>query len=144
MAKKDRRPAFACHRAKGIDMSVGEDFQGLRVLLVEDDSMICLLFEDMLADLGCKVVGTACDIGRAIELAQRDDSVDVAILDVNLGGQLVFPVADILSKRGIPILFATGMGAGGLPPTWQGHCSIDKPMTIESLGAGLGRAIREQ
>jgi CheY-like chemotaxis protein len=125
-------------------MSVDEDFQGLRVLLVEDDSMICLLFEDMLADLGCKVVGTACDIRRAIELAQRDDSVDVAILDVNLGGQLVFPVADILSKRGIPILFATGMGACGLPPNWQGHCSIDKPMTIESLGAGLGRAIREQ
>jgi len=128
----------------GAEMSVVEDFQGLRVLVVEDDSMICLLFEDMLADLGCKVVGTACDIRRAIELAERDESVDVAILDVNLGGQLVFPVAEILSKRGIPILFATGMGAGGLPPNWQGHCSVDKPMTIESLGAGLGRAIREQ
>ena len=128
----------------GTDMSVVEDFQGLRVLLVEDDSMISLLFEDMLADLGCKVVGTACDVRRAIELAQRDESVDVAILDVNLGGQLVFPVADILCKRGIPILFATGMGAGGLPPNWRGHCSVDKPMTIESLGAGLGRAIREQ
>jgi DNA-binding NtrC family response regulator len=130
--------------ATGADMSVVEDFQGLRVLLVEDDSMISLLFEDMLADLGCKVVGTAYDIRRAIELAQRDESVDVAILDVNLGGQLVFPVADILFKRGIPILFATGMGAGGLPPNWQGHCSVDKPMTIESLGAGLGRAIRGQ
>jgi DNA-binding NtrC family response regulator len=135
---------FAIGETGTVMSVVVEEFQGLRVLLVEDDSMICLLFEDMLADLGCKIVGTACDIRRAIELAQRGESVDVAILDVNLGGQLVFPVADILSKRGIPILFATGMGAGGLPPNWRGHCSVDKPMTIESLGAGLGRAIREQ
>jgi CheY-like chemotaxis protein len=125
-------------------MSVIEDFQGLRVLVVEDDSLICLLFEDMLSDLGCKVVGTACDFKRAADLAQGQDDIDVAILDVNLGGQQVFPVAEILSKRGIPFLFATGMGADGLPPDWQGHCSVQKPMTVASLGAALGRAVREQ
>jgi CheY-like chemotaxis protein len=124
-------------------MSSIEDFQGLRVIVVEDDSLICLLFEDMLLDLGCKVVGTACDFRRATELAQGQENVDVAILDVNLGGQLVFPVADILSRRGIPFVFATGMGADGLPPDWQGHCSVQKPMTVASLGTALGRAIRE-
>jgi CheY-like chemotaxis protein len=124
-------------------MSTIEDFQGLRVIVVEDDSMICLLFEDMLSDLGCKVVGTACDLERAAQLAQRDESVDVAILDVNLGGQVVFPVADILCRRGIPLLFATGLGADGLPPDWQGHCSIQKPMTMATLANALGRAIAE-
>jgi CheY-like chemotaxis protein len=125
-------------------MPVIEDFQGLRVIVVEDDSLICLLFEDMLSELGCKVVGTACDFRRATELAQRDESIDVAILDVNLGGQLVFPVADILCKRGIPLLFATGLGAGGLPPEWQGHCSVQKPMTVATLGNALGRAIGDR
>ncbi len=123
-------------------MSETEDFQGLRVIVVEDDSLICLLFEDMLMDLGCKVVGTACDFKRATELAQGGQDVDVAILDVNLGGQQVYPVADILSRRGIPVVFATGMGAGGLLPSWQGHCSVSKPMTMASLAEALGCAIR--
>jgi CheY-like chemotaxis protein len=121
-----------------------EDLQGLRVIVVEDDSMICLLIEDMLLELGCKVVGTACDFRRAIELAQRDESIDVAILDVNLGGRLVFPVADILSKRGIPFLFASGLGAGGLPADWQGHCSVQKPMTVAALANALGRAVQDR
>jgi CheY-like chemotaxis protein len=123
-------------------MSGIEDFQGLRVVVVEDDSLICLLFEDMLTDLGCKVVGTAYDFKGATELAQSGESIDVAILDVNLGGQQVYPVADILSRRGIPFLFATGMGAGGLPADWQGHCSVSKPMTMESLSEALGCAIK--
>ena len=112
--------------------------------MVEDDSLICLLLEDMLLELGCRVVGTAADVTRAIDLARREESVDVAILDVNLGGRQVFPVAEILAERGVPFLFATGMGADGLPADWLGHCSVQKPMTIEGLGNGLRRAIREQ
>jgi DNA-binding response OmpR family regulator len=106
--------------------------------------MICLLLEDMLLELGCRVVGTAADIKRAIDLAQREEGVDVAILDVNLGGRQVFPVAEILAGRGVPFLFATGMGADGLPADWLGHCAMQKPMTIEGLGNALRRAIREQ
>jgi hypothetical protein len=52
---------------------------------------------------------------------------------VNLGSLQVYPVADILSRRGIPIVFAAGLGAGGLPPSWQGHCSVSKPMSMASL-----------
>jgi DNA-binding NtrC family response regulator len=125
-------------------MSFSENIQGLRVLVVEDDSLICLLLEDMLLDLGCQVVGTAGHIKRAIELAQCEENVDVAILDVNLGGRQVFPAADILAKRGVPFLFATGMGADALPAEWLGHCSLQKPMTMEGLGNALRRAIREQ
>lgn len=125
-------------------MSVIENLQGLGVLVVEDESMICLLLEDMLQDLGCKVVGTACSFQRALELAEREEGIDVAILDVNLGGQLVFPVADVLARRGIALLFATGAGAGGLPAHWQGHSSVQKPVTVATLASGLDRAIQEQ
>jgi DNA-binding response OmpR family regulator len=121
-----------------------DDIQGLRVLVVEDDSLICLLLEDMLLELGCRVVGTAADVKRAIDLARREESVDVAILDVNLGGRQVFPVAEVLAERGVPFLFATGMGADGLPAEWLGHCSVQKPMTIEGLGNALRRAMRER
>jgi hypothetical protein len=61
---------------------------------------------------------------------------------VNLGSLQVYPVADILSRRGIPIVFAAGLGAGGLPPSWQGHCSVSKPMTMASLAEAQGCAIR--
>jgi hypothetical protein len=110
-------------------MPVIEDLEGLRVLVVEDDSLICLLLEDMLSELGCKVIGTACNFQRATELARRDESIDLAILDVNLGGQLVF---------------STGLGAGGLPEDWQGHSYVQKPMTVATLATALGRAIRDR
>jgi DNA-binding response OmpR family regulator len=119
-----------------------KELHGLRVLLVEDDAMICLLLEDMLQEFGCEVVGPACDLKRATDLAQGEASIDVAILDVNLGRQLVFPVADILAKRGVPILFATGLGADGLPADWCGHQTIQKPMSMEQLAVSLGDTLR--
>jgi CheY-like chemotaxis protein len=125
-------------------MPVIKEFQGLRVLLVEDEMMICLLLEDMLLGFGCEIIGPACNIRRATDLAQRQESIDVAILDVNLAGQVVFPVADILAKRGVPILFATGLGADSLPPGWQGHQIVQKPMTMERLAVSLGNALRDR
>jgi CheY-like chemotaxis protein len=121
-----------------------EEFQGLRVLLVEDDMMICLLFEDMLVELGCKIVGPACDIRRATDLAQRHEGIDVAILDVHLAGQVVFPVADILAKRGVPFLFATGLGADELPAEWQDRQTLQKPMSMAQLIVALGNTMRDR
>src|SRR5215472_11400574 len=82
----------------GNAMSANGRFQGLRVLVVEDEPLICLLFEDMLQDFGCEILGPACDLASASELAQLQPKIDVAILDVNLSGRPVFPVADILSR----------------------------------------------
>lgn len=125
-------------------MPAMEELKGLHVLLVEDEMMICLLFEDMLLDFGCEIIGPACDIRRALELAQCHESIDVAILDVNVGGHVVFPVADVLSRRGIPFLFATGLGASGLPRDWQGHPTLQKPMTMAQLADTLGSTIRQR
>jgi DNA-binding response OmpR family regulator len=122
-------------------MSALDELKGIRVLLVEDDAMICLLLEDMLLEFGCEVIGPACDITRATDLARRHAGIDVAILDVNLAGKVVFPVAEILAQRGVPFLFATGMGADGLPADWQGHQTVQKPMSVAQLAAALGQTL---
>jgi DNA-binding response OmpR family regulator len=118
-------------------------FQGLRVLLVEDEVMISLLFEDMLHEFGCEIVGPAGDLERAKDLARGEEGIDVAILDVNLGRQLVFPVAEILAARRVPILFSTGLDVGGLPEAWRGHQTVQKPMSMDQLAASLGNVLRE-
>jgi CheY-like chemotaxis protein len=81
-----------------------------RVLVVEDEMTIALLIEDMLTDLGHEVVGLAMRLPQAMELAATA-IVDLAILDVNLDGRMSFPVADLLSARGVPFVFATGYGS---------------------------------
>jgi DNA-binding response OmpR family regulator len=110
--------------------------------LVEDDTMICLMFEDMLLEFGCEIIGPACNITQAADLARCHEGIDVAILDVNLAGEMVFPVADILAGRGVPFLFATGMGVEGLPASWRDHQIIQKPMTMGQLAASLGHTLR--
>ncbi len=83
------------------------DFSDRHVLIVEDDIFIALDLERVLDDAGCGVVGPAA----SVELALAKISVtklDAALLDVNLGQELVFPVADRLSAEGIPFIFVTG------------------------------------
>ena len=96
------------------------DLAGLRVLVVEDEMMVSMLIEDMLQDLGCKVVGPASRLEEAIELANNEE-LDCAVLDVNLGGgETVFPQAEALRARGVPFVFATGYGilpSDGYPDT---------------------------
>ena len=75
--------------------------RGLRVLIVEDEALIASLLEDFLLDLGCDVVGPAMHMTEAVELA-REAAIDGATLDVNIVGEKVYPVADILTERGIP------------------------------------------
>ncbi len=105
--------------------------------------MICLLLEDTLLEFGCEIVGPACDITSAADLARRHAGIDVAILDVNLAGQVVFPVAEILAQRGVPFLFATGMGADGLPAGWERYETVQKPMTVTQLAAALGHTLEK-
>src|SRR4051812_36415564 len=94
-----------------------EELQGLRVLVVEDETLIAMMIEDLLADMGCIVVGAAATIAQALALlADPAFQIDGALLDVNLGGEKVFPVADALAQRAIPFVFATGYGKDALEP----------------------------
>lgn len=86
---------------------------GLRVLAVEDEPVVAMALEDMLADLGCTVVGPALRLEEALRLVDETE-FDAAILDVNLGSATSYPVAAALRRRGIPFAFATGYGGAGV------------------------------
>ena len=110
---------------------------GLRVLVVEDEMMVSMLIEDMLTDLGCTVVGPASRLDEAIELAGATE-LDCAVLDVNLGGQPIFPLADILRAKGAPFAFATGYGDAGLREVDRGTPVLQKPFREGDLARVLG------
>jgi CheY-like chemotaxis protein len=107
---------------------------GVRVFIAEDEFPVLQLIEDMLEDLGCEVAASVTSVPAALEAAETTDA-DVAILDVNLRGESAFPIAAILKRRGIPILFSTGYGPAGLDAEWKGHEVIQKPFPIELLGS---------
>ena len=113
-----------------------EILKGKRILVVEDEMLIALLFEDLLADFDCAVVGPALNINQALEFAQAA-IIDAAILDVNLGGDSSFPVADILRRRNVPLIFASGYGSVGLPSEWQGRPLLPKPFVADDVAAVL-------
>lgn len=117
------------------------ELRGLKALIVEDEAGVALLIEDMLAELGCEVAARAALLPRASELA-RTALVDFAVLDVNLNGRPVFPVADILRERGIPFVFSTGYGANGLPDEYRCQPLVTKPFTLEDLERQLLIALR--
>lgn len=110
-----------------------------RVLFVEDEAIVSMLIEDMLLDLGVEVVGPVSKMPEALVLAQEAD-IEAAVLDINIGGQLTYPVADILQSRGIPVIFATGYGATALPERYRGTPTIHKPFDQQHF-ANVMRAI---
>ena len=117
---------------------------GKRVLLVEDEALVAMLVEDMLADEGCEVAATASRLGEAMAMAGDTGlAIDIAILDVNLAGEPVFAVAEVLAKRGVPFAFATGYGAGGLPESWRNRPTLQKPFTAADVHTVLERIVSE-
>lgn len=118
-------------------MSEPGDLKGLRVLVVEDEMMVSMLIEDMLGDLGCTVVGPASRLEEAVELVGSAE-IDCAVLDVNLGGQPIFPVADLLREKGAPFAFATGYGDAGLRDADRGTPVLQKPFREGDLARVLG------
>jgi CheY-like chemotaxis protein len=104
----------------------------LKVLVVEDEALVSMLVEDMLGDLGCVVVGPAAEIEEALKLA-NDAEIDAALLDVNLGGRPIFPVADALKARGVPFAFASGYGEAGLSEGHRGALVLQKPFREADL-----------
>lgn len=98
--------------------------------------MVSILIEDMILDLGHEVVGPAAQLDDALTLAREAD-FDTALLDINLGGLLTYPVAELLEARAIPFVFITGYGAGALPENFRSHPTLQKPFTQKDLKAAL-------
>jgi CheY-like chemotaxis protein len=110
----------------------GEDLQGLRVLVVEDEAAISLLLEDMLLDFGCVVVGPAARLATALDTVQRE-RLDLAILDVNVAGEPIYPVAEALLERSVPFVFSTGYGSAGIKDAFRDRPVLQKPFAQHDL-----------
>jgi two-component SAPR family response regulator len=112
-------------------MEIG-DVTGCRVLVVEDETLIAVLIEDMLAAMDCEVVGPIGKLETAIQIAQ-EGKFDIAILDVTIRGGKVYPVAEHLLAHGVPFVLASGYGDWALPPSLRDQRRLTKPFTAAEL-----------
>jgi len=118
-----------------------DPLHGCKVLIVEDETLVALLLEELLTELGCMPVGIAARYDEALQLAE-DSQVDVAILDVNVAGREVYPVAELLAERRIPLIFSTGYGPSSLPERWRTCAVLGKPYTLKDLEKALHATVK--
>ncbi|GJD57780.1 putative transcriptional regulatory protein pdtaR [Methylobacterium dankookense] len=115
--------------------------QGIRVLVVEDEAAISMLLEDMLLDFGCDVVGPAARLATALEMAGTE-TFDIAILDVNVAGEPIYPVAEAIAQRDLPLVFSTGYGGAGIREPFRDRPVVQKPFSQSDLKRTLIGAIK--
>jgi CheY-like chemotaxis protein len=115
---------------------------GTRVFIVEDEALILFNLQDMLEELGCVIVASAARIHDALAKA-GSQSFDVAILDVNVAGERIDPVADLLANRGIPFFFVTGYGRQSMPAAHHQRLAVSKPYQADDLRTALGAVLVE-
>jgi len=113
------------------------DLSGLKVLVVEDEALVAMVIEDALNEFGCIVAGVAATVAQALGELQAAADLDIAILDVNLGGEKVFPVADALRARKVPFLFSTGYGPADLAQRYPESRLLGKPYSPDALAEAL-------
>lgn len=114
--------------------------KGKRILVVEDEALVAMLVEDELLDAGAEVVGPALSIGEAlhlVEAAAADGGINAAVLDINIGGKHVSPVADRLAALGVPFAFATGYSVGGDTGGHGAAPTLHKPFDPSCLVAAI-------
>lgn len=118
--------------------------RGLRarhILVVEDEYMLAEELTQELMDAGAEVIGPAPTIQRAMDLLESHSPPDGAVLDVNLGGELVFPLADTLIERGVPLVFITGYDPTTLPPRFAHVPICGKPINASRITRAINTAI---
>jgi CheY-like chemotaxis protein len=113
---------------------------GKRVLIVEDESLVAMLIENLLEKCECSIVGPCGTFERALEAA-RTETFELAVLDVNLRGTMVYPVAELLSERHIPFLFLSGYGDDAIPPGRDAWKVCAKPFKGNDLVKMMSAAL---
>lgn len=115
----------------------GNPSRPLSVLIVEDETLVALNLQMILEDLGHTVIGPVFNLADLEALLENPIGADVAILDVNVGGQEIFPYAERVAEAGASIVFATGYGASGVEGRWSDCLVIPKPYTDAHIEEGL-------
>jgi CheY-like chemotaxis protein len=141
LAARQAQPLSGRRAGRGV---VGETEQAgttpPRILIVEDEPLIALMLTDMLADLGFQVVASVTQVADALTLL-ADMTIDIALLDVNIGAQKIDPVADLLAERGTPFIFTTGYGNAGVPSNHADRPILQKPFQFDDLAAAVRRQL---
>jgi PAS domain S-box-containing protein len=140
-ALADAKPAEPAPAPSGVSTGAANGHggvEGLRLLIVEDATLLALELEAGLVEAGAIIVGTAGDVDEA--MAHAEAALDAAVLDVNLGGKLVTPVAERLAARGVPFVFATGYGERGAPGGFDAPI-VRKPYNIHQIVRAVAEAV---
>ena len=119
---------------------MNSSFTGRSVLVVEDEVIVAWLLEDMLADLGCAVVGPAANVNQALAMIDAA-AIDVAVLDVNLNGEMSYPIADALAARGVPFVFVTGYDKNRMLDGYRTFPVLQKPFHRAELTVILAKLL---
>ena len=119
-------------------MPTTPDLHGLHLLLVEDDYLLALGLADSARDLGAEVFGPVAAVEDALTLVRQLPELDAAILDVNLGSETIFPVADALYARGVPFVFSTASDIAAMPARFRDVPLCRKPFDLATFHATLG------
>jgi DNA-binding response OmpR family regulator len=117
--------------------------QGVRVLVVEDEYLVATMIEKILESAGCIVLGPIPRLREALDAVDHDD-YDAAVLDVNLAGERINPVVDVLSERNIPFLFVTGYGENSIPSEYAQRPRVCKPFRMAELIGALSKVVNRE
>jgi CheY-like chemotaxis protein len=110
---------------------------GRRVLIVEDEYFIAEELAHAFQDGGAEIVGPVSNVDDALDLIEEAGALDAAVLDMNLQGEMVYPVADALLARGVPFVFATGYDAASIPAKYETIVRYEKPVAAHNVGRAL-------
>ena len=113
----------------------------LKILVLEDETLVSMMLEDMLEELGCGVLGPFGSTAEALEKIATGDPIDLALLDVNLGGETAYAVAERLTELRVPFVFVSGYGVSGIEPRFAGVPVLAKPFQLPMLERVLHEAI---
>jgi CheY-like chemotaxis protein len=133
---------YGVNGCKGCTVSTRE-LDGQHVLIVEDEVVISMELELALREAGAEVIGPASSVSSALEAIESARELDLAVLDINLGGIAAYPVAEVLRSRGVPFVFATGYGADEVSPENAGAVYLGKPVTMPQVTAALAKLARQ-
>ncbi len=117
------------------------NLRGRRIVLVEDEYMLASELSDELADLGAIVLGPVGTLTEALSLIGEQAEVDGGIIDMNLGGEMAYEVADLLIARGVPLVLTTGYDLSALPPRFSHIARCEKPVDLTRVMKALGSVI---
>lgn len=115
--------------------------RGRRILVVEDEYMLAMDLERELQDAGAQVLGPVPSVAAALQLVESTEALDGALLDVNLGGEEIYPVAEELLARGVPVVLTTGYDHRAIPERFADVPRCEKPVDVRHVARTLGRLV---